>query len=187
MENLKEGNKSTSEPRYLHIGCGDNLLPKPFENLDGRELEGIDYISPATKLRFDDDIFDLVYASHVLEHFKKDETQDVINEWVRVLKPGGIIRLSVPSIEQLIKIYQKTNDLESIIGPLMGGQTYDFNFHYNAFNTKSLTAYLESAGCEAVHPWNYKRTSHSAYFDFSQATTCEIPISLNLEARKIEK
>ena len=185
MEKLKEKINSSTKPRYLHIGCGDNLLPKPFENLDGRELEGVDHLSTATELPFVDGIFDLVYASHVLEHFKKGETQDVINEWVRVLKPGGVIRLSVPSIDQLIKIYQKTNDLESIIGPLMGGQTYDFNFHYNAFNTKSLTTYLESAGCEAVHPWNYKRTSHSAYFDFSQATTYEIPISLNLEARKI--
>ena len=26
--------------RYLHVGCGENILPKPFENLDITEREG---------------------------------------------------------------------------------------------------------------------------------------------------
>jgi len=172
------------EERYLHIGCGNVILPKPFENLDSRRLEGVNHISDAHPLPFKTHTFDLVYSSHVLEHFHRDMTQKVINEWVRVLKPGGIIRLSVPSIENLIKIYEVSGDLECIIGPLMGGQTYSENFHYNVFDKKTLTSMLELAGCEAVHEWNYKRTSHSKFFDYSQATTWEIPISLNLEGRK---
>jgi ubiquinone/menaquinone biosynthesis C-methylase UbiE len=170
--------------RYLHIGCGEVILPKPFENLDTRNIEGVDHISEAYPLPFQDSVFDLVYASHVLEHFKRTETQSIVNEWVRVLKPTGIIRLSVPSLENLIKIYEKSEDIEYILGPLVGGQTYDQNFHYNMFDKKSLTRYLENAGCEAIHPWDFRRTSHSKFFDFSQATTWEIPISLNLEARK---
>lgn len=170
--------------KYLHIGCGSVILPCPFENLDSRKMEGVDHISEANKLPFDDNTFDLIYSSHVLEHFKRCETQLVINEWVRVLKSGGIIRLSVPSLENLIKIYQMSGDIKNIVGPLMGGQTYEQNFHYNVFDKKSLTEYLEIAGCEAVHTWDYRRTSHSNFFDFSQSTTWEIPISLNLEARK---
>ena len=173
-----------STERYLHIGCGDVILPYPFENLDTRPLKGVDHVSEAFPLPFEDNIFDLVYSSHVLEHFKKADTQAIINEWVRVLKPDGIIRLSVPSLEALIKIYELSGDMDYIIGPLMGGQTYDQNFHYNMFDKKRLTTYLENAGCEAVHTWDYRRTSHSKFFDFSQATTLEIPISLNLEARK---
>jgi len=172
------------EKRYLHIECGNNILPLPFENLDARPLEGVDHVSEAFPLPFEDNTFDLVYSSHVLEHFEKAKTQEVVNEWVRILKPGGILRLSVPSLENLIKIYQKSGDMEYIIGPLMGGQTYPQNYHYNMFDTKRLTEYLENAGCEAIHPWDYRRTSHSKFFDFSQATTWEIPISLNLEGRK---
>lgn len=170
--------------RYLHIGCGSVILPSPFENLDTRSMDGVDHISEAYPLPFDDASFDLVYSSHVLEHFEKAKTQDVVTEWARVLKPGGILRLSVPSLENLIKIYELSGDIDYIIGPLMGGQTYQQNYHYNAFDQKKLTTYLEAAGCEAVHTWDYRRTSHSKYFDFSQATTWEIPISLNLEARK---
>jgi ubiquinone/menaquinone biosynthesis C-methylase UbiE len=170
--------------RYLHIGCGSNILPKPFENLDVREFPGVDHVSPAWPLPFEDSSFDLVYSSHVLEHFLKADTQNVLNEWSRVLKPGGILRISVPGFESLIKIYEKTKDLSYIVGPLVGGQTYEQNFHYNVFDTAVLTKYLENAGCEAIHTWDYRRTSHSAFFDFSQATTIEIPISLNLEGRK---
>ena len=107
-----------STERYLHIGCGSVILPEPFENLDTRQLEGVDHISEAYPMPFEDDTFDLVYSSHVLEHFKKAETQSIVSEWVRILKPGGIIRLSVPSLESLIKIYKITGDMDYIIGPL---------------------------------------------------------------------
>ena len=49
---------------------------------------------------------------------------------------------------------------------------------------KKLINLLNEAGLEAVHPWDYRRTIHSKFWDFSQATTNEIPISLNLEGRK---
>ena len=37
--------------RYLHIGCGTNILPKPFENLDARDFEGVKHISSAEDLK----------------------------------------------------------------------------------------------------------------------------------------
>jgi predicted SAM-dependent methyltransferase len=170
--------------KYLHIGCGDVILPLPFENLDSRNLDGVNHISPAYPLPFNENSFDLIYSSHVLEHFHRKETINILKEWVRVLKPDGIMRLSVPSFENIIKIYQVSGDIENVIGPLMGGQTYDNNFHYNVFDKKYLTKLMEESGLIAIHTWDFRRTSHSKYFDFSQATTCEIPISLNLEGRK---
>lgn len=171
--------------RYLNLGSADVILPKPFENVDERPLQGVDHVMDVTDLKFEPDTFDMIYASHLLEHFPRNSTQSVLNHWVSFLKPGGIIRLSVPCFENLVKIYKASGqDIDSIIGPLVGGQTYKGNFHYMVFNKKSLTEFLISSGCEAVHTWDFRRTSHSGYFDFSQATTWEIPISLNLEARK---
>jgi len=173
--------------RYLHIGCGTNILPKPFENLDIRKLPGVDHISEVNPLPFKDDTFDLVYSAHVLEHFNRDETQDIVNEWVRVLKPGGTLRLSVPSLENLIEIYDKSNDISSVLGPFMGGQTYEQNFHYMLFDKQNLTDFMTIAGLTAIHPWDYRRTEHNDNWDFSQAVTNGVPISLNLEGRKIIK
>ena len=173
--------------KYLHIGCGANILPKPFKNLDIRKKKGVDFVGAAYPLKFKSNSFDLVYASHVLEHFKKKDTLKVLKDWVRVLKPGGTIRISVPCIDNLIKIYKYDNEIENVLGPILGGQTYKENFHYNLFNKENLTEYLKLSDCEAIHPWDYKRTIHSKFWDFSQATTKEIPISLNLEARKKTK
>lgn len=169
--------------KYLHIGCGDNVLPKPFINIDNRKKKGVLNLK-AYPLRFKTNTFDLVYASHILEHFKKKQVLKVLVEWVRVLKPGGVLRISVPSFENLSKIYNIDKNIDNISGPLMGGQTYKDNFHYEIFNKKKLIKLLLSAGLEAIHPWDFKRTIHSKFWDFSQATTKEIPISLNLEGRK---
>ena len=173
--------------RYLHIGCGTNILPKPFENLDGREFEGVDHVSSASDLKqFDDETFDMVYASHILEHHPRNEVESVLKEWVRVVKVDGIVRISVPSFKSATQIYDKTGKLENVLGPLSGGQTYDYEFHYCLFDERTLTALMKKCGLTAIHPWLYTRTRHSDYWDFSQAVTHGIQVSLNLECRKRE-
>ena len=173
--------------RYLHIGCGTNILPKPFENLDGREFEGVDHVSSASDLKqFDDETFDMVYASHILEHHPRNEVESVLKEWVRVVKVDGIVRISVPSFKSATQIYDKTGKLENVLGPLSGGQTYDYEFHYCLFDERTLTALMKKCGLTAIHPWLYTRPRHSDYWDISQAVTHGIQVSLNLEGRKRE-
>jgi predicted SAM-dependent methyltransferase len=56
-------------------------------------------------IRFADNYFDLVYHSHVLEHFSKPELLAFIRECYRVLVPGGHMRVVVPDLEVLAKLY----------------------------------------------------------------------------------
>jgi|TARA_R110002073_G_scaffold119797_1_gene261376 predicted SAM-dependent methyltransferase len=174
--------------RYLHIGCGDVILPKPFENLDGRELEGVDHVvNGLDKLPFKDNTFDLVYSAHTLEHFPRDKVEAVLREWVRVTKVDGIVRLAVPDFEQAIKVYHKSDKrIENILGLTVGGQSYDYEYHYCIFDDKSLTKLMNRCGLTSVHKWAYQRVSHGDYWDYSQGQVFEIPISLNLEGRKVK-
>ena len=173
--------------RFLHIGCGSNILPAPFENLDARDFEGVDHISLAENLKqFEDNTFDMIYGSHVLEHYARNDVEAVLKEWVRVVKVDGIVRVSTPSFKSAIQIYEQTGKLEYILGPVIGGQTYEFEFHYCLFDERTLTALMKKCGLTAIHPWLYTRTEHSDYWDFSQAVTSGIQISLNLEGRKRE-
>ena len=49
--------------RYLHVGCGENILPKPFENLDITEREGVDHVTDASDLsKFKDESFDFAFS-----------------------------------------------------------------------------------------------------------------------------
>jgi len=82
--------------RCLEIGPGNSRLPG-FETLDIIGGRNVDYVYDAGKpLPFEDNTFDLVYASHVLEHIPWYKVEEVVKEWVRILKPGGVLEVWVP-------------------------------------------------------------------------------------------
>lgn len=49
----------------------------------------------AAELPFDDQAFDRVIAAHVLEHMERPH--EVLREWARVVKPGGVLSILLPS------------------------------------------------------------------------------------------
>jgi len=51
---------------------------------------------------------DVVYHSHLLEHLQQEEGEDLIQECLRVLKPGGILRIVVPDLERICTDYLST-------------------------------------------------------------------------------
>jgi SAM-dependent methyltransferase len=77
--------------RQLHIGPGRDKLPG-FETLDIRP--GLaDHTADARVLPFPDQTFDLIYASHIIEHIPWYETDALLKEWLRVLTPGGSVEI----------------------------------------------------------------------------------------------
>jgi len=100
---LKLKKNSKKSERRLEIGCGSKRIPG-FETLNVVWDWHVDYIVDASgKLPFSESTFDLVYASHVLEHIPWYQVQDVLNEWVRLLKPGGRIEVWVPDGYKIAK------------------------------------------------------------------------------------
>ena len=67
------------------------------------------YINAARKLTFKDEMIDYIYAEHLIEHLTKEELVNFLAECYRVLNRNGMIRLSTPDFELLIKIYLDTN------------------------------------------------------------------------------
>ncbi len=175
----------------LHLGCGKRYIPG-FFHIDGMDGPHIDHVCSIDDLGFiEDNSIELIYACHVIEHFKRSRLPMVLKEWNRVLKKGGIIRLAVPDFEAIVEVYKKHKDLSLVIGPLYGGQNYLYNIHYNTFDFISLKEYLESAGFKSVSRYDHRDTEHSSVDDFSQAYIPHmdkengILISLNVEAVKI--
>lgn len=174
----------------LHLGGGKKYLPG-FVHIDTRKFSHIDYIASADKLdMFEDNSVDLIYACHLLEHFKRSQTEKVLKEWHRVLKPGSILRLAVPDFKQLVKVYLKHEDLSLVLGPLHGGQNYPENTHYISFDFDSLKKILTKIGFKDIRRYDWRKTIHKDYDDFSQAYIPHLDkekgilISLNIEAIK---
>ncbi|OGF45580.1 MAG: hypothetical protein A2452_10460 [Candidatus Firestonebacteria bacterium RIFOXYC2_FULL_39_67] len=51
-------------------------------------------LADATKLKYPDNYFDIIYSQGTLEHFK--DVTSIMTEQVRVLKPGGTLIINVP-------------------------------------------------------------------------------------------
>lgn len=52
-----------------------------------------------------DDSAELVYSSHTIEHIPDDRVRNLIAEAFRILKPGGVIRLTAPDAELAHRAY----------------------------------------------------------------------------------
>ena len=91
--------------KLLNLGCGYRYH---------QSWTNVDFISTGPNVLahnllqgtpFDDNNFDVVYHSHVLEHFNKGDGKKFIQECYRVLKPGGVLRIAVPNLEQIARLY----------------------------------------------------------------------------------
>jgi len=172
----------------LHLGCGDIDAPG-FINVDARSLPHVHIV---TKRLFDlymvpDGAVDLVYMCHVLEHVAHQELHPTLVELRRVLKAGGLLRVSVPDFDKMLDIYHQTDkDILAIEPPMMGGQDYAFNFHYSLFNAARLKQSLEAAGFRDVQSWDPARCDHHPFIDWANRQHFHggrgYDVSLNLEA-----
>ena len=79
----------------LNLGAGQEILAG-WVNQDGLKLPGIDAVFDLNKFPYplDDNTFDEVYASHVLEHVV--DLPKVLAELKRICKPGAIIKVRGP-------------------------------------------------------------------------------------------
>lgn len=91
--------------KYLNLGCGTRFHPL-WSNVDFISTEkGVIAHDLRKGVPFQDSVFDVVYSSHILEHFPKNAALPFIKECYRVLRPGGIIRIAVPDLERIARLY----------------------------------------------------------------------------------
>lgn len=153
----------------LNLGSG-NAPIEGWENFDHKNGH------PVYPLKVDSDVAEVVRASHVLEHFPQNQAGEVLKEWVRVLKPGGVLKVAVPNFEWIAKEYLEGNTSGlPLFSYLMGGQVDENDYHKAAFNQKTLEYLFEQAGLTDIQPWQ------------SDINDCAaLPVSLNLMGRKPE-
>ncbi len=177
----------------IHLGCGKRNIPG-FVHVDQVAFPHVDHVVDLRDLSvFADGSASLVYACQVLEYFDADEVGGVLNEWSRVLAPGGILRLSVPNFRTITDLYAAGLPLGWFIGTLFGkipdgrgGSVY----HRTTYDAQALGAVLREAGLEGVEHWDWRQTEHAEVDDFSQAYFPHmekdrgILFNLNMQAHK---
>lgn len=96
------------QPQFLklvNVGCGHTFHP---------EWLNFDVVPTAAAVKrwdlrrglpFAEGEVDAIYSSHVLEHLSCQEAEKFLRDAWRVLKPGGILRIVVPDLEQTTRAY----------------------------------------------------------------------------------
>ncbi|MFT4746612.1 MAG: SAM-dependent methyltransferase [Congregibacter sp.] len=93
--------------KMLNIACGDRYC-EGWINIDFHaDSNSVTKVNILGGLPFEDNSIDVIYSSHFLEHLSPVQAKFVLLETRRVLKSGGIIRVSVPDLENICVEYLK--------------------------------------------------------------------------------
>jgi len=87
---------STSAPK-LHLGCGSRVEPG-WLNADKFARGADTYVDAYRRLPFADDTFAVVLCEHMIEHMRIEKVPAFLREVHRVLRPGGVFRVSCPDL-----------------------------------------------------------------------------------------
>ena len=103
-------------PNYLQVGCGPNFH-EGFVNADFYSTRVIsrkrrpDWMIDLRKpLKCPDNWFDGLFTEHVLEHLQPADALHALGEWLRILKPGAVARVSVPDARKFVMTYLGEED-----------------------------------------------------------------------------
>jgi predicted SAM-dependent methyltransferase len=119
----------------LHLGCGSNSKPG-WVNVDLFNAAADLALDLREPLPFADNSVAVLYSEHLLEHFTyPDEVQRLLREWLRVLSPGGIVKIGVPDHGAVLQAYAR-------------GDMQFFDFH-------RLRSYLRDEHVTLMHQVNY--------------------------------
>lgn len=96
----------------VNLGCGPVYV-------DSADWLNLDFVTNSKsvlqanlleKLPVDEGSAKLVYSSHFLEHIPKPQVMHFLAECLRVLKPGGVLRLVLPDLEEMARSYLMFRD-----------------------------------------------------------------------------
>lgn len=96
----------------LNVGCGTDYK-KGWINIDNNSDENIEKLDLNWDLRnplpFKDNSVDFIFHEHFLEHLTVEEARISMSDMMRVLKPGGIMRIAMPDLDDIFKLYSDSN------------------------------------------------------------------------------
>ena len=92
--------------KALHLGCGGNIL-KGWLNTDLHTHGPVSYLDASEPFPLEKNTLDYIFSEHMFEHLSYESGVSMLKECYRTLKPGGVLRLTMPRLDFLIKLYNE--------------------------------------------------------------------------------
>lgn len=161
----------------LNVGCGYPLRQRLHKNFWGAEWREIrldidpaaqpDILCSITKMSpVATGSVDAIWSSHNLEHVHRHEVPFALGEFIRVLRPGGLLFSTLPDLQQAAELvvadHLEDEAYTSPSGPVTPldmifghtpslAQGYPFMAHKTGFTQRSLGRLLVETGFVEVH------------------------------------
>ncbi len=125
-----------------------------------KKFKDIEYLQDISKpLPFEDEEFEEIYASNVLEHVSHADVPAVLFEWIRILKKGGKIEIRVPNMKWICQQYAQGSWVLSFIPgtelnamhAIFGGDNPGVpHIHKAGFDQQNLSGLLRDCGITEI-------------------------------------
>ena len=137
--------------------CGGRNPYKPgeFLNVDIVPFPQVDLVFDIRK-RFpiDDGVIAEVFSAATLEHFRKHHNEHILQEFHRILQPGGVLHVSTPDIEAISRRLLDGGDLNQVnqhfFGKFKSEDTDDYDVHKWMYPVSEMIRVLEGIGFSDV-------------------------------------
>jgi predicted SAM-dependent methyltransferase len=176
--------------RRLHWGCGP-ITPYGWVNSDIHPFPGVDVMADIRAgLPLADDSFDYIVSIHTLPEIPYCDLDRALVELRRVLRPGGVLRLSLPDLDKAINAYlSKDVDYflisDEVVKSIAGKMIVQLLWYGRSrcmFTVEFMTEMLERNGFHSIQPCLFRQT-HSPFPGIIELDDREIE-SFFIEARK---
>ncbi len=156
----------------LHIGSGGCYMPG-WLNTDLVGNSKIDFtLDISTELPLPDNFFDAIYGSEVIEHIELAKARLFMREAQRILKPGGVMRLTTPDITEICRIFLGLRDDVSVEDFSTVWLGIEGEFSKEIWKEIWINSQFRAWGHK--HLWTFESLSYElAKAGFSQVQRCE--------------
>jgi len=136
----------------IDLGCGE-IVKEGYSGLDIRALPGTKYVADARRLPLSGESVDELNASYFIEYLPARELKDYLQEWLRVLTPGGRLHIETPNLEavarKLSDALAKDDDsmrVRELTELMYGRQEHSYDYVKRIYGKNTLTRILKESG-----------------------------------------
>jgi len=155
--------KKDGQGKKLNMGCGGK--PEPgFINVDLFPGIGIDEVFELDDIPYKSSTISTINSEHSLEHVGFERVRKVLQEWNRVLMPGGELLLKIPDLELCCQEYLRAPFKNkwwykaTIYGiqTSQSGEPDEAQYHRSGFSKEEIQIVLSDCGfiTESIHNYD---------------------------------
>ena len=111
--------------KKIHVSCGKNYADGWINTDIGPHKKDLHW-DLLEKAPFDNDSCDFIFCEHVIEHFRFDEGIKILREFKRILKKGGVARLSTLDLNNILLTEMTSEFIKDF------GEKYSAQFKYKS-------------------------------------------------------